>query len=693
MSSITAAAEIVTLHELHCAFQRVAENNGAAGADGISIEDFHVSKERYLSQLLIDLNKGNWKPKPYLAVTIPKKSGGERGLAIPCVKDRIVHTWLAQKISPILEKQFARSSYGYRPHRSYMDAIQRVEFLRDSGYGWVVDADIKAFFDNIHHRLLQEKIIQALPNSSLCELIHQAITAQQQEHHGELSFGANIGVGIPQGSPLSPLLANLFLNELDTTMLDSGFEIVRYADDFIVHCKTEQGALLALDEVTQVLKKNQLELNHDKTRITNFELGFNFLGVNFIDQLTLAESLHTDRCWHNLKPTSKSTPEIDNELNLTATPPKHYWLDNVPSSLLHLTDCIEDDLEPQQPIVEQTRVSISQIAKLRTLYVQKQGAVISMRNGQFRVSYKGEELQRFPAATIDTLWLFGNVHPTIAVTKHCLTHSIPMILLSQAGQRCGALGFEAENNPELLRTQALEQSDPEQCLKQIRFLIGQKLNNQLQLLKRWSKQGLPLDQTAINGVMNARNSVAECDSIEQLRGYEGIGAKFYFQQWKIWCQHTWQFTGRNRRPPKDPINVLLSFGYQLLFNNIEIMLETRGLSPLFGYLHKQANGFPSLALDLMEPWRPIVVDEVVMKLVLRQTIKPSDFMQTEQGCLFLDRGKKTFVQAFEQRMQQRFTHPELKIKTDLRRFIDLQVLELRQLLLTNEGSLTPLRLR
>nr|WP_272482534.1 CRISPR-associated endonuclease Cas1 [Vibrio alfacsensis] len=365
----------------------------------------------------------------------------------------------------------------------------------------------------------------------------------------------------------------------------------------------------------------------------------------------------------------------------------------MPNHLVHLNDCIEDELEPQQQTLDKTSASISQIAKLRTLYVQKQGAVMSMRNGQIRVSHKGQELQCFPAATIDTIWLFGNVHPTIAVIKHCLTHAIPIILLSQAGQRCGAFGFETQNNPELLQAQVFEQSDSARCLKHVRFFISQKLNNQLQLLKRWNKQGLPLDPTCINGLINARNSVAECNHIDQLRGYEGIGARFYFQQWKTWSQHTWHFSGRNRRPPKDPINVLLSFGYQLLFNNIQVILEVRGISPLFGYLHKQANGFPSLVLDLMEPWRPLVVDEVVLKLILRQTLKASDFVQTDQGCILLERGKKIFVQAFEQRMQQRFTHPDLKIKTDLRRFIDLQVLELRQLLLTKDGSLTPLRLR
>ncbi|AXY00914.1 hypothetical protein D1115_06425 [Vibrio alfacsensis] len=145
MNNATAVTELVTLQELHCAFHRVAENNGIAGTDGISIEQFELAKERYLSQLLNDLNHNSWQPKPYLRVNVPKKNGGERYLAIPCVRDRVVHTWLAQKISPIFESQFTRSSYGYRPHRSYMDAIQRVEFLRDSGYHWVVDADITAF--------------------------------------------------------------------------------------------------------------------------------------------------------------------------------------------------------------------------------------------------------------------------------------------------------------------------------------------------------------------------------------------------------------------------------------------------------------------------------------------------------------------------------------------------------------------
>ncbi|MGL6260373.1 CRISPR-associated endonuclease Cas1 [Vibrio sp. WXL210] len=691
MNDIISPSPCVDTQALEMAFLKVKENKGAAGVDGVTIECFEQGKQRYLSQLKLELERDAWTPQAFKTYDIPKSNGQSRRIAVPTVRDRVVHTWLAQQITPKLDAIFLSSSFAYRKHRSYIDAIKRVEFLRDSGFQWVVDADIKQYFDSVSHRILFEKLSVTLGDSQLCQWIERAITLAQCDTQGQLAYGREIGKGIPQGSGLSPVLANLYLHELDHTMQMHKFALVRYADDFVVHCQTEQEAHSALAQVERVLAKLELELNPSKSGIRHFSDGFVFLGAQFIDQLTLASSEHTEQCYYQYP--TQSLTEQDNEADITAQPELEHVHEPLSPHYQQLNALIEGDFESDDVKTEPIKQSLSQIAKLRTLYVQRQGSVLSLRGGQLIVSFRGEELQRFPASSLDTIWLFGNIHPTSAVTKHCLAHAIPLVYLSQSGQRQGMLSSLEVKNPLLLRAQVEEGNQPEIIIQRARFIVTQKLSHQLALLRRWNKQGLPTEDTVINGLIDARAHSGLCQDIAQLRGYEGMGARFYFQQWKAWLATQWRFEGRNRRPPNDPVNALLSYGYQLLFNNIQTLLELRGLSPLFGYLHTQATGFPSLALDMMEQWRPFVVDEVVLRMVLRQQFSPNDFTVASDGCVMSKPVRQSFIAAIEQRMQQSFTHPQLRIRTDLRRFMDIQIMELRELILHQQGALTPLRLR
>ena len=249
---------------LQIAWQRVRINRGAAGIDRISIERFEGQAEQYLRELHQQLKTGTYQPQAVKRVNIPKAGGGTRPLGIPTVKDRVVQMAIKLVIEPIFEQTFRDNSHGFRPERSCKDALREVDAWLKAGYHWVVDADIKGYFDNISHELMMDKVKQYIADKSLLSLL-EAYLKQDIMVEGE-SWKANKGT--PQGAVLSPLLANIYLNELDH-LIGEKYRMVRYADDFVILTTCEAEAEKALAEVRQWMEKHHLELHPGKTRIIN----------------------------------------------------------------------------------------------------------------------------------------------------------------------------------------------------------------------------------------------------------------------------------------------------------------------------------------------------------------------------------------------------------------------------------------
>jgi len=264
---------------LQIAWQRVRSNQGAAGIDRISIERFEGQAEQYLQELHEQLKTGSYQPQAVKRVNIPKASGGTRPLGIPTVKDRVVQMAIKLVIEPIFEHTFRDSSHGFRPERGCKDALREVDAGLKAGYNWVVDADIKGYFDNISHELMMSKVEQHIADKRLLRLL-EAYLKQDIMADGE-SWKATKGT--PQGAVLSPLLANIYLNELDH-LIGEKYRMVRYADDFVILATCEAEAERALAEVRGWMESHQLELHPEKTRIVNSTSdpnGFDFLGYTF----------------------------------------------------------------------------------------------------------------------------------------------------------------------------------------------------------------------------------------------------------------------------------------------------------------------------------------------------------------------------------------------------------------------------
>ena len=265
---------------LKAAWKRVASNKGAAGVDRISIKRFRSKVQCYLEELERDLREGTYRPHPVKRVNIPKDGKKTRPLGIPTVKDRIVQTALKMVLEPIFENEFLSISYGFRPKRGCKDALKEVDRLLKEGYTWVVDADVKSYFDTIPHDRLLELIKERVSDGKVLQLIGLFLNQEIME---DMKFWTPIK-GTPQGAVLSPLLANVYLHQLDLTLHRYRHKIIRYADDFVVLCRGKEEAEEVLAEIQLWIDQNGLQLSQEKTHIGHCledGQGFEFLGYRF----------------------------------------------------------------------------------------------------------------------------------------------------------------------------------------------------------------------------------------------------------------------------------------------------------------------------------------------------------------------------------------------------------------------------
>lgn len=272
--------KVASRKTLERAFQQVKARQGAAGVDHVTIEEFERHLVQNLETLVGHLEAGRYRPQGVRRVWIPKADGKEkRPLGIPTVRDRVVQTALVKVLEPIFERDFAEHSYGFRPRRGCKDALRRVDHLLQQQYTWVVDADLKSYFDTIPHAAMMVCVSEKIADGAVLDLMEAFLRAKVME----TAQGWTPEAGTPQGAVLSPLLANLYLDPLDWKMAGAEHEMVRYADDFVVLCRSQAEAEQVLEELQKWTAQAGLHLHPEKTRIVDATQpgGFDFLGYHF----------------------------------------------------------------------------------------------------------------------------------------------------------------------------------------------------------------------------------------------------------------------------------------------------------------------------------------------------------------------------------------------------------------------------
>lgn len=272
--------KVYSRRNLESSWHQVRRNRGGAGVDHVTIGRFSVDLDAHLERLVVQLREGQYRPQAIRRVWIPKPGSSEkRPLGIPCVRDRVVQTALRNVLEPIFERDFAAQSYGFRPKKGAKAALRRVWELLRGGAVWVVDADIRSYYDTIPHQGLMERIKSKISDGRVLDLIEHFLGQEVMEDAKHWIPEE----GTPQGAVLSPLLSNIYLDPLDHHMKSLGYEMVRYADDFVILCRSEELARRALSEVESWLARAGLQLHPDKTRVVDASQpgGFDFLGYHF----------------------------------------------------------------------------------------------------------------------------------------------------------------------------------------------------------------------------------------------------------------------------------------------------------------------------------------------------------------------------------------------------------------------------
>ncbi len=305
---------------------------------------------------------------------------------------------------------------------------------------------------------------------------------------------------------------------------------------------------------------------------------------------------------------------------------------------------------------------------MTTLYVIQPDAVLSKDYEAFQVALKQEDgswkRQKVAAQTVDEVILMGNPQVTGDAFVYALELGMPIHYLSSFGKYLGSALPKSSRNGQLRLAQYEVYHNPVRRLELVKAIVTTKIHNQYNVLYRHNQKDNPLKER--------KSLVKNQQNIDQVRGIEGLAAREYFACWQNMVGKQWTFQGRNRRPPTDPVNSLLSFAYALLKGQVISAVHIAGLDPYIGYLHEVHHGQPAMVLDLMEEFRALIADNLVLSILHNREIQPEDFNESLGAYRLKDKARKSFLQAFDKKMNDEFKHPVFDYRCTYRRAIELQ---------------------
>src|ERR1017187_5703926 len=531
--------------DLYQAWERVRENEGCAGSDGITIHTFAQRVHRHIPDLLLRVQETRYRPCPLLKIVVEKRPGspGTRTLLVPAVRDRVLQTAAARRLSRSFEEEFLECSYGYRPGRSVDRAIARIRKCRELGYTFVADADIRTFFDRVDQDLLLTRLAERQPGEALMALLRLWVRCQSWD-------GAHIRPvrrGIPQGSPISPLFANFFLEDFDRELEKSGRKLVRYGDDFIILAKTPDDARQALLQSGELLEAAHLDLNLAKPRITDCAHGFRFLGALFQGTgiwvpwkhdrekgrlLFMAPPLPPSRrAPYELAPPRGAIELALERATPPTLPPPRPPSPRAPYELAPPRGAIELALEraalttlppPAPPKARNPSVAY--------LYLTEQGAVLRKAGDRFLVEKDDEVLLDLPYHKLENVLLFGNVQVTTQALAGLLEKGVALSLFSRQGQFRGSLAPPRGHHIELRLAQFACYSDAVRALAMARAIVEAKIANGLAVLAHYREKNLVSAEfpARLSTIESALANCVTAENIAALDGFEGTAAHAYF---------------------------------------------------------------------------------------------------------------------------------------------------------------------
>ncbi|MGA3029102.1 MAG: CRISPR-associated endonuclease Cas1 [Bryobacteraceae bacterium] len=625
----------ITRDDLWLAWERVQENAGCAGADGVTTATFATRADRWIARLLERVEQDAYRAFPMLKIVVEKKPGSAetRTLLVPTVADRVLQTAVARHLSRSWEEEFLECSFAYRPGRSVDRAIARIRKCHELGYRFVVDADVHAYFDRVDHDLLLNRVASRQPGPVVLGLLRQWVRGcywDGQKVHA-------VRAGIAQGSPISPLLANFFLEDFDCELEKSGRKLVRYADDFLVLAQTRPGAEEALGQTRDLLAAEHLQLNEAKTQVTDFDAGFRFLGALFLGDSVWIPWKH-DRIRGRILFMARPLP-LALRTRYEYAPPRGA----VAQALVRAGI----DAAPHRPAK-----TIPGGQTVAYLYLTEQGSILRKAGDRLLVEKDDEIVLDLPYHKLENVLLFGNVQVTTQALAELLEKGVHLSLFSREGTYRGSLTPPRSSNVELRLAQFQLSQDGPRALAVARAVVRGKIANMSAVLRRYRGENKvePDFDAKLAALGEAVNATSAADGIAALDGVEGAASRQYFDLLMTFNRSELEWPGRHKHPAPDPLNALLSLTYTLLTNELAALLEGLGLESHLGFLHQIDYGRPSLALDLVECFRGPVADRFVLTMVNRRVFDASDFQSSGErpGVFLKPKPLKRYLAAFEE---------------------------------------------
>ena len=597
---------IAAVDTLRDGFRRVQANQGGPGGDGLTIGAYEIGLDGRLQRLSRLLTSGDYWPGPVRMAHIPKPGGTTRTLRIPCIADRIVQAATLIVLGPVLDTEFSDASYAYRPGRGVRDAIRRVAALRREGFIWTVETDVDDFFDTIPHTKLITRVERSVSCERTRDLIERWLAAYGPE-----------GRGVPQGGPISPLLANLYLDDLDDAIQSEGVRLIRYADDLVLLTRTREKADIALTKLEGLLAAQGLRANPEATRIRSFDETLDFLGVRFVRTLAF--------------------DAIDDEEDLAGTPQ------------VVVGRSVAEPLPPGPPDLLDTSALGARQSGLRVLYVRERGRRLGLYGEAFAVREGSDIVLAVAPPRVDRI----EVGPEAFIDGEALRHAgrmgITVALTDGYGDTLSEMQIMAHGRATLHLAQARTVLSEDLRVDLARRLVEGRIRGQWELLKRLNRlRKAPDIDLVAHKLKGMIRGLLRYKSVPELMGAEGQAAALYWPAYGLCLAKGWRFDRRIRRPAPDPVNAMLSLFASLLARDVGVVLERRGLHPGFGVLHEAGDDRDAVTFDLIEEFRAPLVEAPVITMVNNRVVNAQMFTTSPEGqCTIWAPTVQTLIRQYE----------------------------------------------
>lgn len=644
------------LDHLEEAWAKVRGNSGCAGADGVTVAHFQQRQAPRLLALNRQLRDGSYKPQPLRLFEIPKPDGDVRRLAVPAVVDRIAQTAVTMVLTPIIEPDLEDVSFAYRPGRSVKQAVEAIQRYRDRGFSWIVEGDIERYFDRIPHDRLLTRLEEVLAPHVGGEAVMDLVALWLEA--GALDLDSP-GVGIPQGSPLSPLLSNLYLDTVDEHFVEElkGLKLVRFADDFVVLARDEIRAERALAAMREALAAQGLGLNPDKTRVVSFAQGFKFLGHLFVRSMVLK----------SVKDPSDGDMAPDSGEALLR------WI----AAQDRAQEAAERKLEAER--------AAGLEPGLRVLYVREPKRVVSLRNEAFTViegsGDSGRELIAIPPHRIDRIELGPATAIDDAALRQALATDTIVHFVTGHGETLGALAPVPGEHGGLHLAQARLVLDDDRRVDLARRIVDGRLRNQRALLHRLNRgrrlRELVEPLTQLNRLIRR---IAVARDVPELLGFEGAAAAAYWPalarlvvpDWAVARQGRFK---RQRHPAPDPLNVVLNYLAALISRDAHALAVRHGLHPGFAALHSAEDREQSCVYDLVEEFRAPLAEGLGVYLFNNRVLGEEMFAALATGAIRVGQhGQGAIIRNYEHWLERGVRSPRNGRRLQWRRLVEEQVI-------------------